>query len=75
MYGDIRRMATDYKRIGKKIRKLKLDSDYTNNSLAAELGVNRRTVITWETADAKIPLHKLQEVADIFNVNINYFFI
>ncbi len=43
----------------------------TKNDLSKKLGVSRKTYYNWETR-GRIPKSKLVEMADLFNVSVDY---
>lgn len=50
---------------------LRTDNDYSQKDIADILNVSRRTYAGWET-NRLIPINKLPEIANIYNVNIDY---
>lgn len=43
----------------------------TKNALSQKLGVSRKTYYNWEKR-GRIPKNKLVELADLFNVSVDY---
>ena len=62
-----------FKHIGLKIRIKRRELDFSQEKLAEMLNVAYTQVYNYETGRFKIPLDYLLELADIFNVDLNYF--
>lgn len=54
-----------------RLKKLRKDSQLSQNDLAKRLGVRRETVAQWERGE-NAPTRKLDELSRIFNVSIDY---
>ena len=48
------------------------DKDLTQKQIAIILGVERSTYTGWETGKDTIPLRKLSQLCDFYNVSIDY---
>jgi transcriptional regulator with XRE-family HTH domain len=62
-----------FKHIGLKIRIKRRELNFSQEKLAEMLNVAYTQVYNYETGRFKIPLDYLLELADIFNVDLNYF--
>jgi transcriptional regulator with XRE-family HTH domain len=62
-----------FKHIGLKIRIKRRELNLSQEKLAEMLNVAYTQVYNYETGRFKIPLDYLLELADIFNVDLNYF--
>ncbi|RZV39166.1 MAG: XRE family transcriptional regulator [Candidatus Acidulodesulfobacterium acidiphilum] len=62
-----------FKHIGFKIRIKRRELNLSQEKLAEMLNVAYTQVYNYETGRFKIPLDYLLELADIFNVDLNYF--
>ncbi len=56
----------------KRLRDLREDNDYTQADIAKILNITRPQYNLYELGDRKIPIDKLQELADYYNVSIDY---
>ena len=57
---------------GLRIRNLRIENDYTQDSLAEKLNVSPKTIGSWEREDRLPPVDKLSALAKLFNVTIDY---
>lgn len=55
-----------------RIKNNREDHDLTQREMATYLHVKRSTYAMWELGDVRIPLLKLQEIADYFQVSMQY---
>lgn len=62
------------KEVGNKIKQLRLRNDMTLEQLGERLGVSKAYVHHMENGNRKISLDFLEIVADIFDVEVYYFF-
>ena len=62
-----------FKHIGLKIRIKRRELNLSQEKLAEMLNVAYTQIYNYETGRFKIPLDYLLELADIFNVDLNYF--
>jgi|ERR1017187_5992005 transcriptional regulator with XRE-family HTH domain len=70
-------MEEIYKRIGSKIRELRMTFNgrgISQEALAAEMGTTPNTISRWETATYKPSVSELERLAHIFGVPISVFF-
>lgn len=70
-------MAEIYKRIGEKIRELRLkpeNGSMSQETLGEKLGIASNTVSRWETGTYKPTPEDLDKLARLFNVSITVFF-
>ncbi|WP_296876263.1 helix-turn-helix transcriptional regulator [Thomasclavelia sp.] len=56
----------------KRISDLRTDADLSCASLARKIGVTDRTMLRYEKGETDIPTEVLIDVADYFNVSIDY---
>ncbi len=56
----------------KKIKDLRVDSDMSQTEVAKFLGISQRAYSHYEKADREISLDSLVQIADYFNVSIDY---
>ena len=61
-------------KIGGFLKELRLEKQLTQEQLAEELGVSRRTVSRWETGNNLPDLSLLVELADYYDVDLNEIF-
>jgi transcriptional regulator with XRE-family HTH domain len=61
-------------KVGKRIAELRNINNITQLELAEKLGVTDRAVSKWETGGGYPDIELLPQIADIFNVNIDYLF-
>ena len=55
-----------------RMKYIREDKDLTQKQIAKILGVERSTCTGWETGKDTIPLRKLSQLCDFYNVSINY---
>ena len=55
-----------------KIKRLREENEITQEELAKKLGCTRSAYSLWEINKNTIPLHYLNKISNIFNVNIDY---
>ncbi|WZY36082.1 helix-turn-helix transcriptional regulator [Bacillus sp. FSL W8-1122] len=64
-----------YTRMGKKIRKLRLDKNLTQEELGEKIGGYANTYISqMESGKRKISIELLEKIAEVLSVDITYFF-
>lgn len=56
----------------KRIGDIRIDNDLTQEKMAQILNISRNTYSKWEIGANNIPLNKLEEFANYFNVSIDY---
>jgi len=56
----------------KRISDLRIDNDLTQKDISKTLNVPRNTYSKWELGTVNMPLDKLEEFAEYFNVSIDY---
>ncbi len=56
----------------RRIKDLREDHDYSQNTIANLLNVNRSTYANWENGDIIIPLEKLDELTIIYETTLAY---
>ena len=54
------------------IKKLRTEKNITQETLASELGKSKSTVAMWETGDRTPSPDVYEELADYFNVTVDY---
>ena len=62
----------DELKVGARIAKLRNENNITQLELAEKLGVTDRAVSKWETGGGYPDITLLPQIADIFNVNVDY---
>ena len=55
-----------------RMKYIREDKDLTQKQIAKFLGVERSTYTGWETGKDTIPLRKLSQLCDFYNVSIDY---
>ena len=55
-----------------RMKYIREDKDLTQKQIAKILGVERSTYTGWETGKDTIPLRKLSQLCDFYNVSIDY---
>lgn len=58
--------------LAERIKQLRKESHLTQEELAKELRVSKGAVGNWETGTRKPSLEMLDEMADVFNCNMDY---
>jgi len=61
----------DFKKI---IKDLRMEEDYTQETLAAKLNISKATIAMWETGKRLPSPEKYEEIADFFNVDIDFLY-
>ena len=61
-----------HKMFGKIVKELRTENRLLQKELAAELGVGRTTVVSWETGQYEPDLETLEKIADYFGVTTDY---
>ena len=64
-----------YKKIGQRLRELRLQADLTQEDLAEEVGVATKTVSYWENGHNPITLNKIPLIAAALKVPIYKLFV
>ena len=59
----------DYKQ---RIRELRIDHDFTQNSIAGMLHVGQRTYADYELGKTRLPIDSLILLAKLYDVDMNY---
>ncbi|MEC9484613.1 MAG: helix-turn-helix transcriptional regulator [Candidatus Izemoplasma sp.] len=65
-------MLYDKIEIGKRIRKLRVESNLTQDEAAKLIGVSNKTLSDWEKGKTDFTIQRLKEISDGFNIGINY---
>jgi len=60
----------DLVKIGSFLQKLRKEKNFTQEQLAEQLGVSRRTVSRWETGSNMPDLDVLMELSDLYTVDL-----
>ena len=60
--------------IGKELKKLRIENDYTQLDVSVKSGINIGTVVRYEQGTVVARLDKLSEILKIYNINLNIFF-
>lgn len=55
-----------------KLRELRVKSGFTQNEIATKLGVSGQTILNWENGIYEPKINQLIQLADLFNVSIDY---
>lgn len=64
----------DQQKIGSFLKELRQENQMTQEQLAEQMGVSRRTVSRWETGNNLPDLSMLVELADYYDVDLNEIF-
>ena len=59
-------------KIGRFLKQLRMEKQLTQEKLSETLGVSRRTVSRWETGNNLPDLSILVELADFYDVSVDY---
>ncbi|HLR35064.1 MAG TPA: helix-turn-helix transcriptional regulator [Tissierellales bacterium] len=59
-------------KIGNMIKSLRIREDMTQGELAQKLNLSRSSISMYENNERKPPTELLEEIADLFNVDMNY---
>lgn len=62
----------DVKKFGERIKKLRYENNMTQHALAEQIGMTPTGICYWEAGRALPSLATVLELADIFNVSIDY---
>lgn len=57
---------------GQRLRELRLQNGYTQETLSDKIGVSSKTIGTWERGTREPPLTTVDKLANIFNVSTDY---
>ena len=55
-----------------RLRELRIKSGLTQNEIATKLGVSGQTILNWENGIYEPKISQLIELADLFNVTVDY---
>ena len=55
-----------------RLRELRNKSGLTQNEIASKLGVSGQTILNWENGIYEPKINQLIQLADIFNVSVDY---
>ena len=55
-----------------RLRELRNKSGLTQNDIASKLGVSGQTILNWENGIYEPKINQLIELADLFNVTVDY---
>lgn len=55
-----------------RLRELRNESSLTQNELASRLGVSGQTILNWENGIYEPKISQLIQLADLFNVTVDY---
>ncbi len=55
-----------------RLRELRNESGLTQNELASRLGVSGQTILNWENGIYEPKISQLIQLADLFNVTVDY---
>ena len=55
-----------------KLRELRIKSGLTQNEIAARLNVSGQTILNWENGIYEPKISQLIQLADLFNVTVDY---
>lgn len=59
--------------LGKRIKKIRLQHEDSQKILAEKLNISRQVVSKWETNVSQPNIKMLKEIADLYQVDLNYF--
>ena len=62
--------AAFYQELGRKLELRRKSQKMSQQTLAAELGVHRNTLMRWESGEQKAPLWMLLRIADLLSCNL-----
>ena len=62
-----------YKRFGKMMSKMRLELGYTQEEVAKKLNISKNSYGNYERGERRIPLEKLREISNFFNIDLNEF--
>lgn len=57
---------------GQRLRELRIENGYTQETLASKLDVSPKTIGTWERGTREPPLKNLDKLSEIFDVSVDY---
>lgn len=60
--------------IGRKIKCQRISRCLTGKELSMKINISQQQLSRYETGASLIPLDKLLMLADVLNINVNYFF-
>ena len=63
----------DKKKIGKKLKELRLSRGFRQNEVADKVGLSRATISNVEVGNRGLSLESLQKFCELYNVSIDYF--
>ena len=55
-----------------KLRELRTSNGLTQNEIAVKLGVSGQTILNWENGIYEPKINQLIQLADLFNVTVDY---
>lgn len=55
-----------------RLRELRNEKGWTQNELASKIGVSGQTILNWENGIYEPKIHQLIQLADLFNVSVDY---
>lgn len=55
-----------------RLKELRKEKDLSQQALANELGISKRTLAYWESGESQIKPDKAQQLADFFGVSVGY---
>ena len=55
-----------------RLRELRIQSGLTQNDIATKLGVSGQTILNWENGIYEPKINQLIQLADLFNVTVDY---
>ena len=63
----------DKKKIGKKLKELRISRGYRQNEVADKVGLSRATISNVEVGNRGLSIESLQKFCELYNVSIDYF--
>lgn len=57
---------------GERLRTLRKENNYTQETLAAKIGVSSKTIGTWERSTREPPIETITKLANLFDVSTDY---
>lgn len=56
------------------IRDLRVRAGMTQETAAAKLGITKRTLVNWESDSSVLSYRKMQIIAEVYNIPLDYIF-
>lgn len=59
--------------LGSRLKKIRIQNNDTQETLAKKLHMSRQVISKWETNTSMPDILSLQKIADLYHVELNYF--